>query len=167
MSNVEIKWIEDGNPAQRPFRAYVIGWQNSRYAINRLVQSYNDLVIPTGTRDGHQEMQIGAVRRQILASLLELKEKLDQRNGQLRKAGIDTASIEAIRKAHRSRLDKADSWRGIRNLTFHFGDVIEPDSDLVATYKSVLRISDAEVNDVWTAIVAVGEEMRKIALDRC
>ena len=166
MSNVEVQWIEDGTPAQKPFRAFVIGWQNSRYAINRQIESYNALTLPAKKRTDHEEMQVAAVRRHIVSSMVELREKLDQKYGHFRRDGIPTASIDAMRKERRADLDRAETWRDIRNLTFHFGDVVATDTDLVVTYKSILQITDTEVNSVWLALVAVGEAMKQLALER-
>lgn len=166
MSNTEIQWIEAGTAEQKPFRAFVIGWQNSCYAITRQIESYNALTIPKRELTGHQEMQIGAVRRHILSCIVELIEKLDQKYGHFRRDGIPTAAIDRVRDAQRAELDKAQAWRGIRNLTFHFGDIIETPADLVSTYKDVLQIPDDAINSVWMAIVAVGEEMKQLALQR-
>ncbi len=67
----------------------VIGWQNSLYAINQLIQTYNNLAIQQQPEaDPHEPMRIIAARRQILASLLELKNKLDIWVGNLNKAGL-------------------------------------------------------------------------------
>jgi hypothetical protein len=166
MSNVEIQWVEDGTPAQKPFRAFVIGWQNSRYAINRQIESYNALTLPAKKRTEHEEMQVAAVRRHIVSSMVELREKLDQKYGHFRRDGIPTAPIDGVRNGHRADLDRAESWRAVRNLTFHFGDIVATDIDLVATYNSILQITDAEVNSVWVAIVTVGEAMKQLALER-
>ncbi len=159
--------MEQGDSKQRPFRSFVIGWQNSRYAINRLVESYNALTLDNPKPSAKEELNIAAVRRHILSSLLELKGKLDSKYGQLRRDGIDTSKIDAVRNARRADLDRAESWRDIRNLTFHFGDIIESDAQLVTTYKSIFAVTDAEVNVVWEAIVAVGETMKMLASDRC
>jgi hypothetical protein len=167
MTNADIQWVEDGDPDERPFRSFVIGWQNSRFAINLFIQSYNELTLRNTKPNAKEELNIAAVRRHILSSLLELKGKLDSKFGQFRREKIDTASIEAIRKARRGDLERAEGWRDIRNLTFHFGDVVEDDAQLVATYKSVFAVTDAEVNTVWEAIVEVGEAMKMLSLERC
>jgi len=167
MANADIQWIEDGSPKQRPFRAYIIGWQNSRYAINRLIESYNALTVGAAKPNAKEELNIAAVRRHILSSLLELKGKLDSKYGHLRRDQINTSSINAVRGARRADLEHAEKWRDIRNLTFHFGDVIETDAQLVATYKSIFAVTDAEVNAVWNAIDAVGEAMKTLASDHC
>lgn len=167
MANADIQWVEQGNSDQRPFRSFVIGWQNSRFAINRLIESYNALTLGNAKPNAKEELNIAAVRRHILSSLLELKGKLDSKYGHFRRDGINTAAIDAVRDARRAELDRAESWRGIRNLTFHFGDVLEGDAQLVATYTSIFAVTDAQVNVVWEAIVAVGEAMKLLALDRC
>lgn len=167
MANADIQWVEEGDPMKRPFRSFVIGWQNSLYAINRLVRNYNELTLGNAKPNAKEELNIAAVRRHILSSLLELKGKLDSKYGHFRRDKIDTTPIDVVRNARRGDLDRAENWRGIRNLTFHFGDVIEDDAQLVATYKSIFAVTDAEVNAVWEAIVEVGEAMKKRSLDRC
>jgi hypothetical protein len=76
----QIEWIKDASGETQRGRAMVVGWQNSLYSMNQLIQSYNQLTIQ-GERpqsDPHAPMRIIAARRQVLASLLELKERLNE-----------------------------------------------------------------------------------------
>jgi hypothetical protein len=142
-------------------------WQNSLYAVNQLVSSYNSIALaPVLNADIHQPMRVVAARRQILASLLEFKNRLDEWCGQLTKARCDCTSLHAIRKNHRRTLEQAESWRSIRNLTFHYNDVVEPPDDLLKAYKEIAAITDAEVNSVWKCMVEVGEAARDVAMSR-
>lgn len=166
MSNSVIEWIEDATAAQAPYRAFVVGWQNSISAINRQIKSYNVLTIPKRTLSGRDEMDVAAVRRHIVSCLVELKVKLDDRYGLFRRDNLPTASIDLVRDARRRDLDSVERWRDIRNLTFHFADVMRPSDELIATYKSILEIKDEDVNSAWEAIVEVGQAMKLVALER-
>ena len=144
----------------------IVGWQNSLYAVNQLIETYNSITLRLEPEtDPHEPMRVIAARRQVLASLLELKNKLDEWVGILNKAGCDCFAINAVRKAHRAALDQAEAWRQIRNLTFHYGDIIEPPDDLLCTYYRISRITDAGVNSVWQAMVEVGCAARDVALN--
>jgi hypothetical protein len=116
--------------------------------------------------DPHAPMRIIAARRQVLASLLELKERLNEWIGYFNKAGVDCTSINSARKLVRLALDRADSWRTIRNLTFHYGDIVEPPDRLLVTYDAISQISDAEINSVWQAMIEVGQAARNVTLNR-
>jgi hypothetical protein len=41
----QIEWIKSASGDARRYRAMVIGWQNSLYAINQLIQTYNKRAI--------------------------------------------------------------------------------------------------------------------------
>jgi hypothetical protein len=164
----QIEWIKDSSGETQRCRALVVGWQNSLYSINQLIQSYNQLTIQgeQPQSDPHAPMRIIAARRQVLASLLELKERLNEWIGYFNKAGVDCTSINSARKLVRLALDRADSWRTIRNLTFHYGDIVEPPDRLLVTYDAISQISDAEINSVWQAMIEVGQAARNVTLNR-
>jgi hypothetical protein len=86
--------------------------------------------------------------------------------GYFNKAGVDCTSINSARKLVRLALDRADSWRTIRNLTFHYGDIVEPPDRLLVTYDAISQISDAEINSVWQAMIEVGQAARNVTLNR-
>lgn len=162
----EIRWIRDGTASQQYFRAAVVGWQNSSYAVSLQIQAYNALTLnPPANPDAAHPMRVLAARRQILSSMLEFKGKLDQCIGKFRQRGIDCSAINEVRRSSRARLDRAESWRNIRNLTFHYGDIIELPAQLISTYQEIEAISDAEVNEVWHAMLDVGQQIRLIALN--
>jgi len=162
----QIEWIESASGDSKRHRAMIVGWQNSLYAISQLIQTYNSITLkPEPNPDPHEPMRVIAARRQVLASLLELKDRLDEWVGYFNRARFDCSSINAVRRACRSALDQAQSWRNIRNLTFHYRDIIEPPDDLVATYRAISSISDAEVNSVWQAMIEVGQAAKNVALN--
>lgn len=162
----QIEWIQISSGDEKRYRAMIVGWQNSQYAINQLIQSYNALTLQAQPKpDQHEPMRIIAVRRQIVASLLELKNRLDEWVGHLNKAKLDCNSINGLRKSLREALDRAESWRSIRNLTFHYGDILEDPDDLLAIYHAISLITDAEVNSVWKAMTEVGMAARNVSLD--
>lgn len=166
MSNSVVEWIERATEPQAPYRAFVVGWQNSISAVSRQIKSYNALTIPKRPLEGHDEMDVAAVRRHIVSCLVELKATLDDRYGVFRKDGLPTTSIDHVRNARRRDLDSVERWRDIRNLTFHFADVMRPRDELVTTYQSILEIKDEEVNCAWEAIVDVGQAMKLVASER-
>ena len=160
----QILWIESAGDAQKRFRGIVVGWQNSVYTLGQLISSYNELTL--NPRDPPVEpMKVLAARRQILSSLLELKTKLDECIGLLNRDGIDCRSVNSLRRINREKLERADSWRAIRNLTFHYGDITEAPNGLVETYHSVGAITDRDVNEVWMAIADLGRGLRDLALN--
>jgi hypothetical protein len=162
----QIEWIESASGDARRHRAMIVGWQNSIYAINQLVEKYNSITLtPEPKSDRHEPMRVIAARRQVLASVLELKNRLDEWLGYFNKSRFDCSSINAVRKTYRSALDQAECWRTIRNLTFHYGDVIEPPEDLLNTYYAIAHITDEEVNSVWQAMIEVGQIVKNVALN--
>jgi hypothetical protein len=106
-----------------------------------------------------------AARCQVLASVLELKNRLDEWVGYFNTSGFDCSSINAVRKTYRSALEQAECWRTIRNLTFHYGDVIERPEDLLNTYYAIAHITDEEVNSVWQAMIELGQIVKNVALN--
>lgn len=164
MSKSILDWIVQIDEPKRQYRAQTIGWQNTYFILTSLIDSYNNLTMraPTKSND-HHEMDVLALRRLILASLVEVKNRLEDRIGVLNREGKDCTAVNQKKKEYRALLDQVEKWRDIRNLTFHFLDIGEPYQDMIAVYKSIEPITNDEVNRVWGAIYAVGEEMQKVA----
>ena len=108
-----------------------------------------------------------AIKKHIIASLRELKHRLDDWKNRLRTLGFDMTTIEAKRKEYRHVLHQAEKLRDIRNTAFHYTDFLEASGDLIATYAEIERWDDGKPNAIWRALEQVGAAMKLEVLKRC
>ena len=160
----QIEWIKDASGETQRCRAMVVGWQNSLYSINQLIQSYNQLTIQEERpqSDPHAPMRIIAARRQVLASLLELKERLNEWIGYFNKAGVDCTSINSVRKVVRVASGLVENHT---KSDFSLWGHCRTARSATRNIRCNLQISDAEINSVWQAMIEVGQAARNVALN--
>lgn len=108
-----------------------------------------------------------AAKRLVMASLCELRPKLGQWSNKLYQLGaISTESIAAKERA--MSLSKAvEQFAENRNLAFHFSDMVEPSDNLIRSYEETDKWSLEELNQMLEALIALGEQLKIDALNRC
>jgi len=162
MSHPQIDWIKESNGSKKIFRAMVVGWQNATYAINSLVDQFNNQYLDEENRrkDSHYGMKEIAIKKQIVAALHQLKPCLDHWCTALIK---DDKLSEELRNAKaniREELKKVEKFKDIRNMTFHFGDPLEDPDTLVGIYEDIDRLSLAELNEILKAVISFGNSLK-------
>ena len=143
----------------------VVGWQNSEAAINHLVSTFNaEYLKPHEDKSHHQGMTEIAIKKLIVSSMVELKCKVDEWVGKLNRDGEDTQTINQEIKTNRDLLDKVEQLRDIRNIGFHYGDVMLSADEMIKVYKDIEQCNLHELNDILDAIYKIGNSAKDIAL---
>ena len=166
-TEAQLSWLIDAPPDKKPYRAMVVGWQNSSTAINHLVSTFNDEYLKSPEdKNSHHGMKEIAIKKLIVSSIVEMKCKVDEWAGKLNKDGEDTQAINQERKANRALLDKAEQLRDIRNIGFHYGDVMLSADEMIQIYQATDQWNLQELNDILGAIYKVGNLAKDIALKK-
>ena len=163
----QIEWIKSSPHERKKYRGMVVGWQNSILAINHLVSAFNEQYHKEdGEKPPHHGMKEIALKKLIASSIVELKCKVDEWVARLNKDGEDTTKVNVERKKYRDLLDRAEHLRGIRNISFHYGDVMLEADDLAQLYEDINKWDLQELNDILKAIYSVGNVAKEIALSK-
>jgi hypothetical protein len=168
--HIQIDWIKTAAGDTKKYRAMVIGWQNSVSALNTQIAAYNREVLKTEAhknKNPHHGMGEIAIKKHIIASLRELKLRLDDWKNLLQKLGFDMTAIEAKRREFRYVLPQAEKLKEVRNTAFHYGDFLHTPDELIATYSEVEKWDDAKLNQIWRALEQLGDAMKREVLRRC
>lgn len=163
----QVDWIKTASEAQRPFRAGVVGWQNSVYVVCQLIENHKAVTQENPSKiDPHHPMKCLVSRRLVIASLQELATKVHVWCATLHKSKIDCSTLDAVCAVHNATLERAKrQWEPIRQLAFHFNDLSLPSDDLIKVYGAVDLVSDNEIDNVWNAIWSIGNKARDISLN--
>jgi hypothetical protein len=107
-----------------------------------------------------------AIKKLIVSSMVELKCKVDEWVGKLNKNGEDTQAINQEKKASKALLGKAEQLRDIRDIGFHYGDVMLPADEMIQLYQAIDQWNLQELNDILGAIYKIGNLAKDIALKK-
>lgn len=166
----QIAWITGATGETRTYRTMVVGWQNSVAALNAQIAAYNRESLKSEKRktvNPHHGMGEIAIKKQIIASLRELKCRLDDWATKLRGLRFDTTRIEGKKRELRSVLRQTEKLKDVRNTAFHYGDFLESPESLIKIYTEVESWDDEKLNAILDALHQLGDVMKLEVLSKC
>jgi hypothetical protein len=98
--------------------------------------------------------------------LYEVHDRLEAWYARLRELGALSPESEALKREVRPLMRHAEHFAGVRHLTFHYGDPVEPVDALLALYRAIELLDLNEVNAVLRGLVGLGERLKQDALAR-
>ncbi len=163
----QIDWIRKSPTDKKEYRRMVVGWQNSEAVLHTLIKSFNrEYLKSKSEQKEHHGMKEIALKKLIISSMVELKVKVDSWVAKLNQDGEDTTVLNKARKANRPLLEKAEQLRDIRNIAFHFGDVMLGGNELVQLYEEIANWSLEELNNILVAICKIGNHAKDICVKK-
>jgi hypothetical protein len=131
VANNQLQWIKAATSDVKVFRAMAVGAQAVLQTLNATIMRFNQHFFAQ-TDDPLHEMKVIAAKQIVIASLWELRLRLDDWNSKLRDMGALSQKTIDLRRRHRQLLDRIHQFREVRNCAFHFGDPLETPDNLVA-----------------------------------
>lgn len=163
MANNQLEWLKAATGDVQVFRAMAVGAQAVLQTLNATVMRFNQHFF-VQTDDPHHEMRVIAAKQIVIASLRELRLRLDDWNKKLREMNALSEKTIELRRQHRQLLDRIHQFKDVRNCAFHFGDPLEPPDDLVALYEYVQGFDLDDLNTMLRALYDLVLQMRQDAL---
>jgi hypothetical protein len=109
-------------------------------------------------------MKVIAAKQSVIASLRELRLRLDDWHNRLRLIGALSQATVDLRKHVRHTLDLIHQFKDVRNCAFHFGDPVEDPDSLVELYEYVEAFDLDKLNEMLRALMDFGFRMHQDAL---
>jgi hypothetical protein len=114
----QLTWLNEATGDVKVFRAMVVGWQTVRETLNSTVLRFNKHHFAE-TSDPHNEMKVVAAKQIVVASLRELRLRLDEWHNRLRVKGVLSQTtvdlrrriLPSRRKRRAQHRSEAKSWR--------------------------------------------------------
>ncbi len=163
MANIQLEWLKAATGDVKILRAMAVGWQTVLETLNSTVMRFNGHYFAK-TDDPHHEMNVIAAKQIVIASLRELRLRLDKWHNKLKVMGALSQPTIDFRKEVLPVLDRIHQFKDVRNCAFHFGDPLEPPDDLVAMYEYVKSFDLDDLNEMLRALSQFGLKMQQDAL---
>lgn len=162
MPNSQLQWIKEATGDVKVLRAMVVGWQTVLQTLESTVMRFNSQYFGK-TDDPNREMKVIAAKQTVIATLRELRLRLDKWRDRLKTKGFLSQETMDLFKQIRPTLDRIHEFRDVRNCAFHFGDPLEPPDDLVDMYEYVQGFDLDDLNEMLRALTQYGMQMREDA----
>jgi hypothetical protein len=157
--NDQLEWLKAATGDVKVLRSMVVGAQTVLQTLNATVMRFNQHFFAQ-TDDQHHEMKLIAAKQIVIASLRELRLRLDDWNTKLRDMGALSEKTTELRRQHRQIIDRIHKFKEVRNCAFHFGDPLEAPDKLIALYEYVDEFDLDELNVMLRALNALVLQMR-------
>jgi hypothetical protein len=169
MKNKPLDWVKEAPEPARTYRKMVIGWQNSVFALNAIVSAFNAEYLNVREQKEHhthQFMHEIAIKKLAISSMFELKPQLDTWYDRLELDGALDDKTKKKKLEVRHLLKQVRKYKGIRNATFHFGDVNEKTKDLLRIYDDIQSIDLSLLNRILVEMITLGNMLKDNASRR-
>lgn len=170
MAHEQLEWIRDAAEPARTFRRMVVGWQAVLAALNATVLAFNSEYLKSEAAkeaNPHHGMKEIAIKKLAIGSLREIKPRLYEWYRELETRGVLSAASIEEKKRVKSVVAQVEKFDDVRDLTFHYGDPVEPTESLLQLYEDADRLDIAFLNRVLRDLVSLGEQLKADALARC
>jgi hypothetical protein len=161
--NIPLQWVKESTGDVKVFRTMAVGWQVVLATLNATVMRFNQHHF-TQTEDPHHEMKLIAAKQTVIASLRELRLRLDDWHNRLKVKGALSQETIDFRKEVLHTLDRIHQFKDVRNCAFHFGDPLEAPDKLMELYEYVQEFNLDDLNKMLRALRDLGLKMRQDAL---
>jgi hypothetical protein len=163
VSNVQLQWLNEATPAEKPFVAMIVGWQTVAETINATVARFNARYFADQTGP-HEEMKLIAAKQAVVASLKELLVSLGNWRDKLARDGHLSDESKQLWKQVEPTTRFINQFKSVRNCAFHFGDHLAEAAELAEMYEAVRDADIESLNSTLRALEEYGFQLRGDAL---
>ena len=145
----------------------VVGWQSSFVTLSAIVEVFNREYLDMTRDDEHRGMRLIAYKKLAIASLHELKPRIDAWYRELESRSALSFESQRKKKEVQKVIAQVAKFADIRNAAFHYGDAVEPTEQLIRLYEDIDSLDLAFLNRILGDLMNLGEQLRQDALMHC